>query len=422
MIGRNPLVKALAVASDISRNPNDTEELQLQKTLMLALTLSLVPITAFWGVIYLIFNEPLAAAIPLTYSLISAISVVIFSRIQNYEFFRFSQLLFLLFLPFSLMVVLGGFVNASAVILWSIISPISALVFPGTRHARRWLLAYLGLVVVSGFLQTVVRPTNNLPPLLINIFFVMNITTVSSITFATLYYFISQRDQAHTLLQAEQQKSERLLLNVLPKEIALILKDEDRTVAQHFDSASILFADLVGFTSLSLQMTPEEMVNLLNEIFSHFDSLVDKFDLEKIRTVGDGYMVAAGVPSPRPDHCQTIARLALEMSAYMNNPPPFSGQPIAFRMGIDTGPMIGGVIGHTKFHYDVWGDTVNTASRMESHGVPQKIQVTQTVAEILKDEFVCEPRGRIEVKGKGEMEVWFLIGEKEPQTLIYPDE
>ena len=421
MIGRNPLVKALAVASDISRNPNDTEELQLQKTLMLALALSLVPITAFWGVIYLIFNEPLAAAIPLTYSLISAISVVIFSRIQNYEFFRFSQLLFLLFLPFSLMVVLGGFVNASAVILWSIISPISALVFPGTRHARRWLLAYLGLVVVSGFLQTVVRPTNNLPPLLINIFFVMNITTVSSITFATLYYFISQRDQAHTLLQAEQQKSERLLLNVLPKEIALILKDEDRTVAQHFDSASILFADLVGFTSLSLQMTPEEMVNLLNEIFSHFDSLVDKFDLEKIRTVGDGYMVAAGVPSPRPDHCQTIARLALEMSAYMNNPPPFSGQPIAFRMGIDTGPMIGGVIGHTKFHYDVWGDTVNTASRMESHGVPQKIQVTQTVAEILKDEFVCETRGRIEIKGKGEMEVWFLIGEKEPQTLIYPD-
>jgi guanylate cyclase len=156
------------------------------------------------------------------------------------------------------------------------------------------------------------------------------------------------------------------------------------------------------------------MVDLLNEIFSFFDSLVEKYGVEKIRTIGDNYMVAAGVPRPIPDHCRLLAEMALDMLAYLERRPGANGRPVNFRIGLNTGPVVAGVIGRTKFHYDVWGDTVNTASRMESHGEPGKIQITRNVYELLQDEFDCRPRGTILVKGKGEMETWFLVGRKAP--------
>lgn len=235
------------------------------------------------------------------------------------------------------------------------------------------------------------------------IFFVMNFGAVSGITFVLLFYFVGQRNLF-------QEKSDNLLLNVLPKEIVLILKNEDRTIADQYECASVLFADLVGFTPLTAELDPVEMVDLLNEIFSHFDSLAQKYDLEKIRTIGDSYMVAAGVPRPRADHAQALARMALEMRDYCVSRAATSGRPLDFRIGLNSGPVVAGVIGHTKFHYDLWGDAVNTASRMESHGVPGKIQIGRATFELIQDEFICEPRGRVMVKGKGEMETWYLVG------------
>lgn len=221
-----------------------------------------------------------------------------------------------------------------------------------------------------------------------------------------------EKDQALRLLAVEQERSERLLLNVLPKDIAATLKAGERTIADHFDGASVLFADLEGFTPLSAEMAPVEMVELLNEIYSNFDALVEKYDLEKIRTIGDNYMVASGVPRRRPDHAQALARLALDMCAYLDTRPSQNGRQISFRMGINSGPVIAGVIGRKKFAYDLWGDTVNTASRMESHGVGGKIQITRATYELLKDEFSCVPRGTMSVKGKGELDTWFLEGIK----------
>ena len=221
---------------------------------------------------------------------------------------------------------------------------------------------------------------------------------------------IDQKNTAYALLAVEQEKSENLLLNVLPREIANILKEKDQTIANNFERASILFADLVGFTPLTESLTPEEMIGLLNEIYSHFDGLVDKYGVEKIRTIGDNYMVASGVPTPRADHAQAIAKMALDMLKYTESLPEHNGSLINFRIGINSGPLVAGVIGKKKFHYDVWGDTVNTASRMESHGVPGKIQVTEDTYQILADEFVFESRGKIDVKGKGEMKTWFLAG------------
>jgi adenylate cyclase len=308
---------------------------------------------------------------------------------------------------------LGGIVGSSAVILWSLITPMGALLLYDSRQAVRWIVAYLAMILLTGLIDPYIRAPNNLPESAITVFFILNLVGVSTIVILFLKYFLDQKDQAFKLLRSEEEKAEELLLNILPREIAAILKNEKRTIADQYDGASILFADLVGFTPLTAEMAPVEMVELLNEIFSQFDSLVEKYDLEKIRTIGDNYMVASGVPRPRPDHAGALARLALDMRAYLDSRPRRNGRRVDFRIGINSGPVIGGVIGRKKFVYDLWGDAVNTASRMESHSLPGKIQVTQATYELIQDDFRFEPRGMTQVKGKGEMQTWFLVGEKQ---------
>lgn len=393
----------------VGSDPGDNDDVRLQKALLVGGSFMFILAGALWGLIYMTFGEWLAGSIPMGYVLISSCSVILFAWTKRYRFFRASQLLLILLLPFLLMLALGGFINSSAVILWSLISPLGALLFDEPRLAPRWFLAFLGLVFVSGFLQHYARPSNNLSPTLVIGLFVLNIGAVSAIVFTLLYSFVRQKNNTLTLLRVEQAKSENLLLNILPKEIAAILKNENRTIADSFDGASILFADMVGFTPLTAHMQPRELVDLLNRVFTHFDSLADKHGLEKIRTIGDSYMVAAGVPKPRPDHAQALACMALEIQEYVRTDPTCLGQRLDFRIGINSGPVVAGVIGRKKFIYDLWGDAVNTASRMESHGTPGRIQITRNTYELIRDQFACELRGRIPIKGKGEMETWYLL-------------
>jgi adenylate cyclase len=209
-------------------------------------------------------------------------------------------------------------------------------------------------------------------------------------------------------LDAERAESERLLLNILPEPIAQRLKTRPGVIADRFESVSVLFSDIVGFTPLSEMLSAREMVEWLNEVYSAVDALVQDHGVEKIRTIGDGYMVAAGVPFPRLDHATALTNLALAMRAHFSTVPQVNGHRVNFRIGISSGPVVGGVIGTHKFQYDIWGDTVNTAARMESHGVPGRIHISAQTYELVEDEFICEPRGLIEVKGKGEMETWFV--------------
>jgi guanylate cyclase len=201
------------------------------------------------------------------------------------------------------------------------------------------------------------------------------------------------------------------LLNILPQDVALTLKNEEHVRPGYFPSASILFADVVSFTPLSANMTPIELVELLNDVFSYFDDLVEKYGLEKIKTIGDCYMVAAGVPRLQVDHAQVLTRLALEIRDYVGQHE-FQGKHLSFRMGINSGPVTAGVIGYKKFAYDLWGDAVNTASRMESHGTGGAIQITESTYDLIKDDFLCEPQGIISVKGKGEMNVWYVLNSR----------
>ena len=211
-------------------------------------------------------------------------------------------------------------------------------------------------------------------------------------------------------LDLEKEKSEELLLNILPEPIAHRLISGESVIADRYESVSVLFSDIVGFTPLSETLTAEEMVEWLNEVYSEFDGMCEAHAVEKIRTIGDGYMVAAGVPYERDDHAAALAGLALEMKAHFEALEPAHGHKANFRIGINSGAVVGGVIGTHKFQYDIWGDCVNTAAQMESHGVPGRIQVSAATYLHIKDEFRCESRGPVEVKGKGTMETWFVEG------------
>lgn len=221
---------------------------------------------------------------------------------------------------------------------------------------------------------------------------------------------ITARKQAEVALKLEQRKSESLLLNILPEPIAKRLKQNYNTsIAEHFEEATVLFADIVGFTQLSAQISPTELVDILNKIFSAFDLLVEKHGLEKIKTIGDSYMAVGGLPMPRPDNAEAIAEMALHMLAELSQFNQDNNKSFKVRIGIHTGPVVAGVIGIKKFIYDLWGDTVNIASRMESHGIPDRIQMTEKTYQILQDKYLFEPRGSIPIKGKGEMLTYFLV-------------
>jgi adenylate cyclase len=388
--------------------PTDTQDQRLGKAVLVFLT-SLISIAAiFWGVMYFALGFPLSGAIPLGYSVISLTSLLIFALTKRYNFFRFSQLLLMLVLPFILQWSLGGFAAASVVIVWAFLAPMGALMFAGADQASRWFLAFLALTVISGMIDaplTQQQPAH-LPQIVVILFNVMNLGTVSAIVYVLLRYFVKQREYA-------QEQSERLLLNIRPSAIADRLKQNPVTIADEFQEVTVLFADIVDFTTMSANARAEQVVQMLNTVFSAFDELADKHGLEKIKTIGDAYMVVGGLPKPRADHAEAVAEMALDMLTVLEDIRAWNGDPIRVRIGINTGPVVAGVIGRKKFIYDLWGDAVNTASRMESHGLGGVIQVTETTYACLKDGYDFKDRGMISIKGKGEMRTYLLVGRKE---------
>lgn len=397
------VVDAFEWTGRLGSDPGDGDDVRRKKRYLVASAALVLPAGIIWGLIYFAFGEPIAGAIPLGYSLFSAVSIVAFARTRSFGAFRTLQLLFILLLPFLLQISLGGFVPASAVVLWSLLCPFGALVFDDVRSAVRWFALFVVLVWVAPFLGT--RPVNALPLSLVTLLFVLNISTVSSVVFVLLATFVHQLDR-------ERARSEGLLLNVLPKAIADRLKRSPGVIADAYDDATILFADVVNSTPLTRELSPREMVSLLDEYVGHFDQLALRHGLEKIRTIGDNWMGVAGVPQPRDDHARRAARMALDMLDYVRERQRSNARCLEFRIGLNSGPVVGGVIGRSKFVFDIWGDPVNLASRMESTGVPGRIQIGPDTRALLDSEFVLEPRGAVEVKGRGPMETWFLVRER----------
>jgi adenylate cyclase len=379
----------------------DTNEVALQKRLAVALCAGTLPLTTLWSVIYLLMDAPLAAVAPVFYTVFTLANTALFAWTRNLEFYRFTQLLVILILPWLVAIALGGFQQSSVVIVWAALCPLGSLLLEEPRRTLMWLVGFLALLPITALLQPHLTPAH-LPDTFVTWFFVLNLGTVIAVVFGLLHYFVRRRDFF-------QKSSEMLLLNILPKEISEALKTEPRAIAAHYDEASILFADIVEFTPMAATMLPLALVDLLNDVFECFDDLVDKYELEKIKTIGDCYMVAAGVPRQRVDHAEALVNFALDMQAEIGKRT-FGGRRLAFRIGINSGPVVAGVIGRRKFIYDLWGETVNMASRMESHGTSGVIQITRNTFDLVGEHFDCQARGPIEVKGVGRVETWYVTG------------
>jgi adenylate cyclase len=386
----------------IGADEADSSDLRFRKRLLVGIAVLVLPISFLWGSLYWAVGEEAVALTPWGYTIGSILSLVVFARNRNFAFVRTAQFLLILVAPALGAIMLGGLDPASSVIVWSLLAPLGATAFDRPGRAWPWFAAFVATAVLTVVLSEVVRPdAADLPDAFVRTFDVLNIVGVSLIGVTLLVTFARARDTA-------QARVESLLLNVLPEQVAQRLQSDPRGIADHFDDASILFADVVDFTPLAGGRDAREVVGMLDRLFTAFDELVDRYEVEKIKTIGDCYMVAAGVPEPRTDHAQALAGLALEMRDTARTCLPESE--LRLRIGISSGPVVAGVIGRRRFLYDLWGDTVNMASRMESLGTSDEIQITRSTWELLRDHFVTEPRGSVDVKGKGQVETWRLVG------------
>ena len=397
----------------VGADPRDDDDLRARKALLVLISVLILPIAALWAGLYLAFRSPVGV-VPVVYLAILLGAILMFARNGNFaRLLRVSQVDILL-APTLSMIPLGGFLAAGGVGLWGILAPVGALVFASAASAVRWYIAYLLVFLGSGIAGEIIGPVWNPPPdWFTSTMLAMNIAVGGTMVFTLLALFAKQRNEALAALRVEQAKAEDLLVNILPRSIADRLKAEPRLIADQYTSASILFADVVDFTPWSERLTPDEVVGCLDHLFRHFDDLAERYEVEKIKTIGDCYMVAAGVPEPRPDHARALALMALDMLEAMRADGEAGHLGLELRIGINSGPVVAGVIGRKRFLYDLWGDAVNTASRMETYGTSSRIQITQETYELLADEFECESRGTIAVKGKGDVETWYLVGRRE---------
>ncbi len=306
----------------------------------------------------------------------------------------------------------------SGVQFYYLVSASLAVLVMGVEHlwlAGTTVAVGAGLVVAMQIL--VPDDTGLQPRWALTASFIVSTIGASLMIFATVWYAMREVARAEAAMEVEYSRSEALLANILPGRVAERLKDPAHgVIADRYDEASILFTDIAGFTEQASEIPPTELVRFLDRLYTTFDRLVDRHGLEKIKTTGDSYMVVSGVPTPRADHVQAIAELALDMSKAVGGLRDPRGNPVPLRMGIATGPVVAGVVGARKFFYDVWGDAVNVAARMETTDQVGRIQVPENVYERLRDDFILEERGEIDIKGKGVMRTWYLVSRKPGKT------
>ena len=393
----------------VGADPHDDDDLRARKALLVLISVLILPVAALWGTLYLALGSPVGV-VPLVYFGILLGAIAVFARTRDFPWLLRVGEVDILLAPTLSMIPLGGFVASGGVGLWGILAPLGALVFSEVRSAARWYVAWVIVFLGSGHRGRSRGPCGRR-------YRAGSRRRCSPLTSPSAEHRLHaargvrrRSDGTHSAaLRVEQAKAENLLLNILPRSIAERLKAQTRPIADHFASASILFADVVDFTPLVDQLPAAEVVGYLDRLFSHFDdargALRAGEDQDHRRLLhGRG-----GRPTPRPDHARALALMAFDMVETMRSGNDLGDLGLELRVGINSGPVVAGVIGRKRFLYDLWGDAVNMASRMESHGTPGRIQITRATYELLADEFECEPRGTINVKGKGDVEAWYLV-------------
>ena len=402
--------------------PEDDAELRLKKSLLVFATGLVCLGSMLWVFLYGQMGPQFSVTAPLVFQLLLAGNLLLCFQTGNFNFFRYSQLALFLFAPFAVQWSIGNFITASGTSLWGLLAPIGAVLFFGPRESIAWFIAYIAMTALSGFFDyflagNQISSAVHIPVQTSVFFFALNFAAISSIVYLLLRYAVIEKDQTqanlahtHQLLQLEQEKSERLLLNILPGPVAERLKQQSQTIADGFADVTVMFVDIVNFTRVAEEMTPQQVFSMLNGIFSSFDELAEQYGMEKIKTIGDAYMVAGGLNNESCNYTRAIADLAIAMRELLQRDFSVNAMHLDVRIGIGTGPVVAGVVGKKKFIYDLWGDTVNLASRITSEGVPGMIQVDETTYRRLAEHFDFHPPQTIYLKGKGNTVVYRLVG------------
>ena len=371
-----------------------------------------------WLAIYWSFGQRFSTLIPMIFLLSSLCTIVFFLKTRKLPVFCLMQLSLFLFTPFVLQWSMGNFVNSSGVSLWALLAPVSAIVILGTRESVPWFVAYIFMTAMSGMFDYVLQwDTKQLDMGTVAVFFALNFVSISAMVYVLLWYFSREKNKLRQAVEAqshavalEKDLSDRLLLNILPEPIAIRLKRQETNIADGHADVAVMFADIVNFTHMSEEMSPNETVHLLNDIFSEFDVLAEKYGIEKIKTIGDAYMAAGGLRVSSAQYVDAMADMALEMHAFVSRYTAPNGEKMNLRIGLATGAVVAGVIGRRKFSYDLWGDTVNIAARMSSEARPGLTQVDAVTFRRLHNRYSFDEMQQIHVKGKGQMQVYNLLG------------
>jgi guanylate cyclase len=394
---------------DIGADPHDEPDLRIRKRTAVAAALALMAVAVVYGPTNLAVGQHPQAALMLVLFLAFGATLLVFRRDHHLAPLVMTMAAVGVAIQFVSILPGRGLLWGAPNLFWTILIPVAVMLFLGARAALTafgvTVVAVVGAAVIDPFVRTE-PPEPSAARLILT---ATSILGPAAVALGLVIFIDGDRVRAKA-------QSDALLLNVLPRPIADRLKAGELVIADHYDEVTVLFADLVGFTPFAAQLPPARVVALLNEVFSAFDSLAARFGLEKIKTIGDAYMVVAGVPEPRPDHASVILEMAIAMHALVDRFEPAAGERLQLRTGIASGPAVAGVIGHRKFSYDVWGDSVNLASRMESSGVPGLIQVASTTLGQCRDSYPFTPRD-VEVKGIGPLRTYLL----DPRSVDLPD-
>jgi len=401
--------------------PGDSEELRLKKVVLLFACGLMIAAAALWLALYQALGLPVSASLPVGFQLASLATLAYYFVTLNFDVFRAAQLCLFLFVPFVVQWSIGNFVSASGMVLWGLLAPVGAIVLYSARESIPWFVAYIVLILATGYVDYELAwlpPKGPKVPLSTSVvFFALNFAAMSTLVYSLLRFAFSEREksrvrleEAHAGLRDEQERSETLLLNVLPAPVAERLKRLESPIADRFSEVTVMFADIVNFTRMAGMLEPAQIFSLLNRLFSDFDALAEKHGLEKIKTIGDAYMVAGGLSAGQTRHCEAIAELALSMRDLTERDYEVNGQPLQLRIGFASGPVVAGVVGTKKFIYDLWGDTVNVASRLTSESEPGGIQVDERSFQVLASGYEFEAPRTLNLKGKGYTTVYELRG------------
>ncbi|HET9652062.1 MAG TPA: adenylate/guanylate cyclase domain-containing protein [Usitatibacter sp.] len=396
-------------------------ELKLSGDMLMLTTGFMMCAAALWLAIYWSMGYTYSTAIPLVFQLLSAVALFMYYRFGRLHVFAYTEFGLILFTPFAMQWSIGNFVNSSGVSLWGLMAPVGAVTVLGTKESVPWFVAWVFMTVMAGVFDfLLVSPGWRVDLPTVSVFFVLNFVAIAVMIYALLWYHAAEKrklrtlvDAAHEEMRHERERSERLLLNILPPAIAERLKRNEVNIAQGHADVTVMVADIVGFTRMTEELSPVDTVKILNDIFSIFDDIADKYGVEKIKTIGDAYMACAGLDTGAQVHyADAVASMALEMQGRVREYHRHSGERIELRIGIGTGPVVAGVIGKKKFIYDMWGDTVNVAFRMSAEAPVGGIQVDFTTHRRLQNRFEFGPAREVDLKGKGRMQVFALMSRR----------